>query len=217
LANQTRDPHHRLNVASGRMSASEKFPNDFVEWSNALAYSFLERRTYGTYLPNCLGEGVNHIPDFLHDIPESSQIISDAWDGSSLQELRTLLCFGTGLSFIDIALAHLSRDSRNKVTTISNSGNLPERHTQFPITPFTPTVEEVSTLPELREYLASSGDMWHEAVDGFRTITETMWQKFLRMSGQSFWQLTVHGGRVDVTALPLRLSIKSKRKSTPGG
>ena len=219
LAYQTRDPHHRLNVPSGRMSALEEFPNDFVEWSNAPEYSFLERRTYGTYLRNRLGGGFNHIraivtdlearsdgevratfsagesknyaavilamghgkariPDFLHNIPESSRIISDVWDGSSLPESRNLLCFGTGLSFIDIALAHLSRDSRNKVTAISGSGNLPERHTQFPITPFTPTVEEVSTLPKLREYLASSGDMWREAVDGLRPITEAMWQKF---------------------------------------
>ena len=219
LAYQTRDPHHRLNVPSGRMSAIEEFPNDFVEWSKAPAYSFLERRTYGTYLRNRLGEGINHIhadvtdlearsdgevratfspgecenyatvilamghgkarvPDFLHGFPESSRIIPDVWDGSSLPESRTLLCFGTGLSFIDIALEHLSRDSRNKVTAISGSGNLPERHVQFPITPFTPTVEEVSTLPKLREYLASAGDMWREAVDGLRPITEAMWQKF---------------------------------------
>ena len=219
LAYQTRDPHHRLNVPSGRMSAFEELPNDFLEWSNVQAYSFLERRTYGRYLRNRLGENGNHIraivmdlvvgsdggvratfssgesknyaavilamghgkariPDFLHDFPESSRIIPDVWDSKALPESRTLLCFGTGLSFIDIALAHLSRDGRNKVIAISGSGNLPERHVQFPITPFTPTVEEVSTLPKLREYLASAGDMWREAVDGLRPITEAMWQKF---------------------------------------
>ena len=219
LAYQTRDPHHRLNVPSARMSAFEELPNDFMEWSNVPAYSFLERRTYGSYLRNRLGEGCAHIraivtdlveesgggvratfsmgesknyaavilamghgkariPDFLHDFPESSRIIPDVWDGSSLPESRNLLCFGTGLSFIDIALEHLSRDSRNKVTTISGSGNLPERHVQFPITPFTPTVEEVSTLPKLREYLANAGDMWREAVDGLRPITGAMWQRF---------------------------------------
>jgi len=219
LAYQTRDPHHRLNVPSARMSAFEELPNDFMEWSNVPAYSFLERRTYGSYLRNRLGEGCAHIraivtdlvegsnggvratfsmgesknyaavilamghgkariPDFLHDFPESSRVIPDVWDGSSLPESRNLLCFGTGLSFIDIALEHLSRDSRNKVTTISGSGNLPERHVQFPITPFTPTVEEVSTLPKLREYLANAGDMWREAVDGLRPITGAMWQRF---------------------------------------
>ena len=219
LAYQTHDPHHRLNVPSSRMSAFEELPNDFIDWSSASAYSFLERRTYGTYLRNRLGDGCSHIlalvteleveanggvratfssgesnnyasvilamghgkariPDFLHDVPESSRIISDVWDGNLLPEARTLLCFGTGLSFIDIALTHLSRDSRNRVIAISGSGKLPERHVQFPITPFTPTVEEVSTLPKLRAYLESAGDLWREAVDGLRPITEAMWQKF---------------------------------------
>jgi uncharacterized NAD(P)/FAD-binding protein YdhS len=240
LAYQTRDPHHRLNVPTGRMSAIEELPNDFVEWSNAESYSFMERRTYGFYLRDRLGEGNNHlrtfvtnlevvntgqvlatfasgekqsykaivlamghgkarIPDFFRETPESPRIIQEVWDGKQLPESRTLVCFGTGLSFIDIALTHLSRDSENRVIAISGSGNLPERHQRSPITPFTPSVESVSTLEKLRTYLLAAGDSWREAVDGLRPITEAMWrgfsieerEEFLRTDG-STWSRRRH-------------------------
>ena len=229
LAYQTRDLHHRLNVPTGRMSALEELPDDFVEWSNAPSYSFMERRTYSSYLRERLGQGHNHIragvtdmelesdgvvratfdtgetkdyvavvlamghgkariPDFLRGVPESSRIIRDVWDGSPLPESQTIICFGTGLSFVDIALTHLSRDSRNKVIAISGSGNLPERHVQFQITPFTPTVKEVATLAKLRTYFLDAGDKWREAVDGLRPIMETMWRGFTTAERQEFLQ-----------------------------
>jgi uncharacterized NAD(P)/FAD-binding protein YdhS len=219
LAYQTRDLHHRLNVPTGRMSSLEEFPDDFVEWSNAASYSFMQRRTYSGYLRERLGQGHNHIracvtdlesesdgvvranfdtgetndyvavvlamghgkaliPDFLRGVPESSRIIKDVWDGISLPESQTIICFGTGLSFVDIALTHLSRDTRNKVIAISGSGNLPERHVQFQITPFTPTVKEVATLAKLRTYFLDAGDKWREAVDGLRPIMDTVWRGF---------------------------------------
>jgi uncharacterized NAD(P)/FAD-binding protein YdhS len=65
LAYQTRDPLHRLNVPTSRMSAIEERPNDFVEWSKAPAYSFMERRNYGRYLRERLGEGVAHIKEYV--------------------------------------------------------------------------------------------------------------------------------------------------------
>jgi len=246
LAYQTQDPHHRLNVPTGRMSAIEELPADFTEWSNSPSYSFMERRNYGSYLRDRLGSGVCHIrefiidlatspggavsatfasgqvksyaavvlamghgkarvPDFLATVPESPRIIRDVWDGQALPESRTLICFGTGLSFIDVAMTHLSQDSRNSVIAISGSGNLPERHVQSPITPFTPTVEEVSTLAKLRNYLASAGESWREAIDGLRPITEAMWrgftaeerEDFLRTDGSS-WSRRRHRIAPDV-------------------
>lgn len=235
LAYQTRDAHHRLNVPTGRMSAIEELPGDFAEWSDAQSYSFMERRTYGFYLRNRLGEGIKplqtfvtdldvesqdsvvatfatgekrsykaivlamghgkaRVPNFLLDAPESPKIIREVWDGKALPESRTLICFGTGLTFIDVALTHLSRDSKNTVIAISGSGNLPERHQSSPITPFAPTVESVSTLVKLRAYLLAAGDSWREAVDGLRPITEAMWrgfsieerEEFLRTDGSSW-------------------------------
>jgi uncharacterized NAD(P)/FAD-binding protein YdhS len=227
LAYQTRDPLHRLNVPTGRMSAIEELPNDFAEWSAAPAYSFMERRTYSTYLRERLGKGVTHIresvinldpksddaiqatfaagtqkiytsvvlamghgaarlPDFLKGVPDTPRIIKDVWDGRDLPKSHALLCFGTGLTFIDIAMTHLSRDPHYRVIAISGSGNLPERHVQSPIIPLTPTVEDVSTLSKLREYLSSAGENWREAVDGLRPITEAMWRGFTTVEREEF-------------------------------
>jgi len=227
LAYQTRDPLHRLNVPTGRMSAIEELPNDFAEWSAAPSYSFMERRTYSTYLRDRIGKGITHIresvinlaptvdeaiqatfssgtqklytnvvlamghgaarlPDFLEGVPDTPRIIKDVWDGHDLPKSHALLCFGTGLTFIDVAMTHLSRDPHNRVIAISGSGNLPERHVQSPITPLTPTVEEVSTLAKLRNYLSRSGENWREAVDGLRPITEAMWRGFTTAEREEF-------------------------------
>ena len=227
LAYQTTDPLHRLNVPTARMSAIEDQPNDFCEWSQAPAYSFMERRSFAPYLRERLGDAVTHIkeqvidlsyvsenevlaifssgrvksystvilamghgaariPEFLNNFPASDRIIRDVWNGDALPESKHLLCFGTGLSFIDLAMTHLSRDSNNTVTAISGSGNLPERHSQKSITPYTPTLEEVSTLEKLRHYLASAGDSWREAIDGLRPITQEMWRGFSAQEREVF-------------------------------
>lgn len=246
LAYQTRDQLHRLNVPTARMSAIEALPNDFVEWSAAVGYSFLERQNYGFYLRERLGSEITHIqeyvinleqqsngeilatfahgsvqnyevvvlamghgkariPDFLNSTEESPRIIGDVWSGSELPQSTNLLCFGTGLSFIDVAMTHLSRNPANQVIAVSGSGNLPERHTPSAITPFAPTLEEVSTLTKLREYLAKAGDSWREAIDGLRPITEPMWrgfsaverEEFLRTDGSS-WSRRRHRIAPDV-------------------
>ena len=240
LAYQTRDPLHRLNVPTGKMSAIEQLPDDFALWSEAQSYSFMERRRYSAYLRDRLGPSVKHIrdvvtdltplengivqatfsdgaikiyrdvvlamghgkariPSFLESTPDSPRIIRDVWSGDELPESDTLICFGTGLSFIDVAMTHLSRNPQNMVIAISGSGNLPERHVQTQITPFTPTVEQVSTLEKLRQYLSDAGEFWREAVDGLRPITESMWRgfspqerdEFLRTDG-SAWSRRRH-------------------------
>ena len=240
LAYQTHDPQHRLNVPSGKMSAIEEAPRDFAEWSGVPTYSFMERRTYSTYLRERLGKKISHVrqfvidleptsdggvratfssgeqrsyavavlamghgkarlPDFLQNVPESSRVIRDVWSGLDLPHSRNLICFGTGLSFIDIAMTHLSRDPRNRVIAISGSGNLPERHVQSPITPLAPSVADVATLAKLRQYLVEAGDSWREAIDGLRPITEAMWrgftleerEEFLRADG-SAWSRRRH-------------------------
>ena len=224
LAYQTRDPYHRLNVPTNKMSAIEELPNDFVQWSSAPAYSFMERQTYGAYLRErlgpihhikdsvinlvgdreieatfssggkktytsvvlAMGHGNASIPEFLKGVPKSPKIILDIWDGTAVPESKALICFGTGLSFIDVAMTHLSRDPNNSVIAISGSGNLPERHVQSPIKPFSPSLEEVDTLEKLRNYLAKAGESWREAVDGLRPITEAMWRGFTNQEREDF-------------------------------
>ncbi len=226
LAYQTRDPLHRLNVPSGRMSAIEDLPDDFAKWSDVEPYSFMQRQSYSSYLRERLGSAVNHIqenivdlaptqvgavatfssgqsksydsvilamghgearlPEFLDQIPDSPRIIKDVWNGQALPHSRNLICFGTGLTFIDMAMTHLARDPHNKVIAISGSGNLPERHVASAITPFTPRLEDVSTLEKLRGYLSTAGESWREAIDGLRPITEAMWRGFTMQEREEF-------------------------------
>ncbi len=102
-------------------------------------------------------------------------------------------------------MTHLSRGPENKVIAISGSGNLPERHVQNPITPFSPTLDQVSTLEKLRSCLSNAGDSWREAIDGLRPITEAMWrgfsqterEEFLRTDGSS-WSRRRHRIAPDV-------------------
>ena len=143
-----------------------------------------------------MGLGKARIPTFLSDVPETPLIIRDVWSGIPLPESRTLLCFGTGLTFIDVALTHLARDSRNNVIAISGSGNLPERHERSQISPFTPSLTDVDTLEKLRSYFAQAGELWREAVDGLRPIMESMWrsftfeerEEFLRTDGSNWFR-----------------------------
>ena len=133
-----------------------------------------------------MGHGEARRPDFLTDVAPSPRIIKDVWDGAALPESRSLICFGTGLSFIDVAMSHLSRDPANTVTAISGSGILPERHRHNLVNAFTPKVEDVATLVQLRQYLAASGDHWREAIDGLRPITVTMWRGFTPAEREEF-------------------------------
>ena len=153
------------------------------------------------YLPNLLRQDENErtecacgvrshgkarIPDFLAGVLASERIICDVWDGSELPTAKVLICFGTGLSFIDIALTHLAKSPENSVIAISGSGNLPERHQPTPIKPLTPKLEDVATLELLRKYLAAAGENWREAIDGLRPITVDMWRGFSEAERQEF-------------------------------
>ena len=227
LAYATRDPLHRLNVPTSKMSAIWAAPEDFLEWTGMVPYSFAERRIYSTYLRDRLGAMVNHIsdvvvdieekvdgtfaatfaagevrhyrkvvvavgngpariPDFLKNTPPSPRIIIDVWDGTPLPEAQTIICFGTGLTFVDVSITHLARDPKNKVIAISGSGNLPERHFPSPVSLNTPAIEEVNTLEKLRAYLANAGSNYRQAVDSLRPITEDIWRGFTVAEREEF-------------------------------
>ena len=136
-----------------------------------------------------MGHGTAKVPDFLQNTPPNPRIVLDVWSGSELPEAQTLICFGTGLTFIDIALthlAHLEKSPHNKVIGLSGSGNLPEKHKRTRITPFSPTLEEVDSLTKLREYISNAGENWREAVDGLRPITAAMWRAFTAAEKEEF-------------------------------
>ena len=133
-----------------------------------------------------MGHGTAKVPDFLQNTPPNPRIVLDVWSGSELPEAQTLICFGTGLTFIDIALSHLARSPANRVIGLSGSGHLPEQHTRNRITPFAPALADVETLEKLRAYLAGAGEHWREAVDGLRPVTAMMWRAFTEAEKEEF-------------------------------
>ncbi len=152
-----------------------------------------------------MGHGKARIPEFLMDLPASPRIIQDVWDGGDLPQCRNLLCFGTGLTFVDVAMTHLARGPLNTVIAVSGSGNLPEPHAKSQIAPLAPTLSEVDSLEKLRFYFAKAGDSWREAADGLRPIMEAVWRsfsieerdEFLRTEG-SLWSRRRHRIAPDV-------------------
>ncbi|WP_205481521.1 FAD/NAD(P)-binding protein [Sphingomonas arenae] len=56
VAYSTREPAHLLNVPSGKMSAWPDRPDDFARWLGDDGTSFAERRRFGTYLREILGQ-----------------------------------------------------------------------------------------------------------------------------------------------------------------
>ena len=96
LAYRTRDALHRLNVLTSRMSAIADAPDDFVEWSNAIPYSFMERRNYSTYLRDRLGNQINHTSEFVLDLtPQSNgQTITTFSSGSTTTYGGVVLAMG---------------------------------------------------------------------------------------------------------------------------
>ena len=96
LAYQTRDPLHRLNVPTGRMSAIEELPNDFAEWSAAPSYSFMERRTYSTYLRDRNGKGITHIRESVINLAPTVDEAIQATFSSGTQKIYTNVVLAMG-------------------------------------------------------------------------------------------------------------------------
>lgn len=187
LAYQTRDLHHRFNVPTGRLSSLEELPDDFVEWSNAASYSFMERRTYSGYLRERLGQGHNHIRAWVTDMElESDGVVRATFDtGEPKDYVAVVLAMGHGKALTPDFLRGIPESSRI-IKDVWDGSPLPERHVQFQITPFTPTINEVATLAKLRTYFLDAGDKWREAVDGLRPIMDAMWRGFTKAEREEF-------------------------------
>ena len=97
LAYQTRDPIHRLNVPSGRMSAIEDLPDDFAKWSDVEPYTFMQRQSYSSYLRERLGSAVNHIQENIVDlVPTKVGAVATFSSGESKRYDSVILAMGHG-------------------------------------------------------------------------------------------------------------------------
>lgn len=127
--------------------------------------------------PDGVGEAVVRAPG-LH---------ADPWSRNALADLKPgehVLCIGTGLTFVDVALSAL-RQPHVIVTGISRSGRLPSRHRR-PLPAPVPPVHVPETLQEVVSYIDAAGDQWPAAVDGLRPHTPMIWQGFTQADRRRF-------------------------------
>ncbi|HEX8379111.1 MAG TPA: FAD/NAD(P)-binding protein [Allosphingosinicella sp.] len=88
-AYSTRRPEHLLNVRASKMSAFADSPAHFAEWlakrGSADASSFAERRLYGAYLEELLGEAALEAGDRLQIVEGAAVAITRQGEGEAVR------------------------------------------------------------------------------------------------------------------------------------
>lgn len=103
-------------------------------------------------------------------------IVADPWAPGALDGINNdanVLCVGTGLTFVDIALTLARRGAR--VTGVSRHGLLPEVHASIGELPQTPM--NFASPGEVIRWIRSHDD-WRAAFNALRPVTQQLWRSF---------------------------------------
>lgn len=121
------------------------------------------------------GDAIEHQGIFSQT--KDSRIIRDAWRQEFQPFNGTLVCIGTGLTFIDHALSHIRKSANNIVIGISRTGLLPMPHLPKRALPLdVPESARLSPIA-LREFIEKSED-WRAAQDGVRHLLPEIWSSW---------------------------------------
>lgn len=140
----------------------------------------------GDALILALGNAPPTRPDWLHNFA-ATRVISDPWAPGALDAIGTtdqVLCIGTGLTFVDIALSLARRGVR--VQGVSRHGLLPMAHADFGALPTLPASFD-SPRAVLR-WIRSQTD-WRAALGALRPVTQQIWQTFTPLHQAQFLRL----------------------------
>jgi uncharacterized NAD(P)/FAD-binding protein YdhS len=122
----------------------------------------------------------------LSSIEGDLRIVSDPWRESYEKFVGTLVCLGTGLTFLDHALAHIKSDDRNRVVGISRTGLLPQAHLDK-AGPMVDLPNSARSSPaSLMEFVKSSDD-WRSALDSVRKELPLIWRSWGFENQKDFW------------------------------
>jgi uncharacterized NAD(P)/FAD-binding protein YdhS len=122
-----------------------------------------------------LGNAAPTTPDWVRTFT-AAPVVADPWAPGALDRIgvnANVLCVGTGLTFVDIALSLARRGAR--VTGVSRHGLLPEVH------------ETIGELPRVPAHFRSPGDVlrwirtqdgWCAAITALRPTTQLVWRSF---------------------------------------
>lgn len=114
----------------------------------------------------------------------SAPLIADPWAEGALDAIASgsrILCVGTGLTFVDVALSLARRGVR--VTGVSRHGLLPAVHAPIGALPTPP---EVFDSPiDVSRWIRSQAD-WRAAFAALRPVTQGHWQRFTNQQQAQF-------------------------------
>ncbi|MBO0846192.1 MAG: FAD/NAD(P)-binding protein [Nocardioides sp.] len=126
------------------------------------------------------------------DLRDSPFFVADPWAPGAIDVVRRdfagpadALLVGTGLTMVDVVVSLTGVDTRpdRRIHAVSRNGELPREHLAEPQLAAIPEVGDWGTsLAEYRERAtahlvrvrAATGD-WRPAVDGLRTVVQTLW------------------------------------------
>ena len=150
----------------------------------------------GDALILALGNAPPTPPDWVHDFT-ATRVVSDPWSPRALDAIsagRQVLCIGTGLTFVDVALSLARRGVR--VTGVSRHGLLPMAHASFGALPVLPA--SFATPRAVLRWIRTQAD-WRAALGALRPATPHIWQgftprqqaQFLRLA-RRYWDIHRH-------------------------
>ena len=138
-----------------------------------------------------LGNAAPTKPEWM-SATTTTQVIHDPWAPGALDALGddcSVLCVGTGLTFVDVALTLARRGCR--VTGVSRHGLLPQVHAPSPMSPLMPPTV-ASSVPDgfdspvaVSRWLRTQPD-WRAALTALRPRTQSMWESFSEAQQASF-------------------------------
>ncbi len=163
--------------------------------------------------------------------PAFDHYIADPWANGACERIAptdAVLCIGTGLTMVDIAVSLAARGHTGVMTAVSTRGLLPQIH-QRTAAPPTPADQPHGPLRHLMravraEAALRTGGSWHSVVDGLRPQTPAIWQRltareraqFMRHV-RPFWDVRRHrmapeiGARVHELQARERLRVRAAR------
>ncbi|NBO84287.1 MAG: pyridine nucleotide-disulfide oxidoreductase, partial [Actinobacteria bacterium] len=136
-----------------------------------------EEDVQGDAVVIALGNSAPTCPDWAHAL-DASRVVRDPWETGALERLPSgarVLCVGTGLTFVDVAITLAARSCR--VTAISRHGLLPTVHAPVDTVPTVPA--SFSKPGDVTRWLRLQPD-WRAAFAAIRPETQQLWRSLSR-------------------------------------
>lgn len=149
-----------------------------------------------------LGNAAPTKPEWWSRI-RSTNLIDDPWTPGALDAIDdrdNVLCVGTGLTFVDVALTLSRRGCR--VTGVSRHGLLP--HVHAPLSTLPPVPAEFDSPAAVSRWIRTQPD-WRTALTALRPRTQDVWHSFsseqqasFLRHGRRYWDVHRHRMSVEV-------------------